>query len=89
MNKDKQPVYNQPFRAEVVDITALVQLLIPIDEILAIKDGVENGEFTHYSPAEIRQLKKDFNQAYNSMPVRARSYIMNEMLSLWAQLSYL
>lgn len=89
MRQDQQPAYKQPFRAEVEDITALVQALKPIDELLAIKDGVEKGEFAHYSPAEISQLKKDVDQAYNSMPVRARPYIMNEMLSLWVQLSYL
>lgn len=86
---DRQPVYRQPFRAEVEDITALVQSLKPIDELLAIKEELETGECMHYGPAEIRQLKIDVDKAYNSMPVRARPYIMNEMLSLWVQLSYL
>ncbi|MBI4147468.1 hypothetical protein HY494_02340 [Candidatus Woesearchaeota archaeon] len=93
MNKDNLSTYKQPFRSEVVDLPALVESLNPLDDsldyILAVKDSAEIGEFAHYSKAEIKQLKKEVDQAYLNLPDYVRPLIMNEMLSLWVQLSYL
>ena len=93
MNKDKQPVYRQPFRAEVVDLPALVESLNPLDDsldyILAVKDSFENDEFAHYSLAERNELKTNVNQAYHSISDYVRPYIMNEMIYIWAQFSNL
>ena len=60
-----------------------------LDYILAVKDSAEHGEFAHYDSARIKKLKANVDLAYNRTPEYVRPYIMNEMLSLWVQLSYL
>ena len=93
MNKDKLPVYRQPFRAEVVDLPALVESLNPLDDsldyILAVKESFENDEFAHYNLAERNELRINIDQAYLNLPDYVRSYIMNEMIYIWAQFSNL
>ncbi len=90
---DKQPIYRQPFIAEVVELPVLVESLHPLDDsldyILAVKDSLERDEFAHYNSAKVKELKANVDQAYLNLPEYVRPLIMNEMLSLWVQLSYL